>query len=114
MYSNDITQIRAGLVNYIGAMIKASGLEGRAANQYVGAVLVEEALKLTQLEDNSPCDLYVAKPILRANMFILKQRCSELKKLINSLDAEAKIVVATTIKRYEEIVQTYEVMSKDL
>lgn len=114
MYSNDMTQIRTGLVNYIGAMIKATGYEGKAANQLVAAALIEEALKLSQIEDNSLCDLYVAKPILRANMFILKQRCVELSKLSSSLEAEAKIAIATTIKRYEEIIQVYENMTKDL
>lgn len=113
MYSNDLTQIRTGLVNYIGAMLKATKLEGKAANQTVAATLVEEALKLTQVE-SSVCDLYVAKPILRANIFLLNQRCSELKKLMSTLDGEVKITVATKIKRYEEIVLEYETMLKDV
>lgn len=111
MYSNDMTQIRAGLVQYIGAMMKASGYEGKAANQIVAAALIEEALKLSQLEGNV-CDMYVLKPLLRANIFVLKQRCVELKKI--PVEAEAKIAIATTIKRYEEIIQVYENMTKDL
>lgn len=112
MYSNDMTQVRAGLVNYIGAMIKASGYEGKAANQLVVAALIEEALKLSQV-DSEACDMYVLKPLLRANIFVLKQRCVELTKL-SSLEPEAKIAIASSIKRYEEIIQTYENMTKDL
>lgn len=113
MYSNDLTQIRTGLVNYIGAMLKATKLEGKAANQTVAAALIEEALKLTQVE-SSVCDLYVAKPILRANVFLLNQRCNELKKLMNTFDGEVKIAMATKIKRYEEIILEYETMLKDV
>jgi hypothetical protein len=112
MYSNDMIQIRAGLVNYIGAMIKASQLEGKEANQVIAAALIEEALKLSQLEGNS-CDLFVLKPLLRANIFVLKQRCKELFK-IESIGSDSKIAIATTIKRYEEIIQTYENITKDL
>ncbi len=80
MYSTDITQIRQGLVSYIGAILKASSLEGRAARQDTAAVLVEESLKLAQEEDKT-LDIFVLKPILRATSLVLKQRCSELSSL---------------------------------
>jgi hypothetical protein len=106
MYSNDMTQIRTGLVNYIGAMAKATGFEGKAANQIVAAALIEEALKLSQV-DGETCDLYVIKPLLRANIFILKQRCAQLA-VLRSMAATEKA------RQYREIIQAYEDMTKDL
>lgn len=106
MYSNDMTQIRSGLVNYIGAMIKSSGYEGKAANQIVAGALIEEALKLAQI-DGQILDLYVLKPILRANIFILEQRAAQLG-VLRSKAATDKA------RQYREIIQAYEDMVKDL
>lgn len=79
-YSNDQVQIRQGLVNYIGALLKASPFSGKAARQGVASILIEESLKIAQ-DDEGLIDLYVAKPLLRATVHTLKQRCVELSKL---------------------------------
>lgn len=80
MYSNDEVQIRQGLVSYIGAIIKSSSLEGKAARQSAAAILIEEAIKLAQEDDNS-LNLYVLKPLFRGNLFVLNQRYAELSKM---------------------------------
>lgn len=81
MYSKDSTQIRQGLVNYIGALLSASHFEPRAAKHDVAAMLVEETLGLSQEEVNAPYDLYVLKPLLRGTVATLEQRMNELAKL---------------------------------
>lgn len=91
MYSNDYNQIRAGLTNYIGSLIKACPYEGmKASRQYVTATLIEEAMKIIEGDNNTP-DLYIAKPLLRANIIILKKRILELEKLPQVAQVKEKI-----------------------
>lgn len=91
MYSNDYNQIRAGLTNYIGSMIKACPYEGmKASRQYVAATLIEEAMKIIEGDNNTP-DMYVAKPLLRANVLLIKKRITELSKLPQVAQVKEKI-----------------------
>jgi hypothetical protein len=91
MYSNDYNQIRAGLTNYIGAMIKACPYEGvKASRQYVAATLIEEAMQIIEGDSVTP-DMYVAKPLLRANIIVLKKRILELQKLPQVAQVKEKI-----------------------
>ena len=106
MYSNDMTQIRTGLVNYIGAMLKATNLEGKAANQTVAAILIEESLKLSQLEEDT-CDLYISKPLLRGVVYILKQRCAQIS-MLRSMDATRKV------RQYRDMIQVFEELIKNI
>jgi hypothetical protein len=101
MYSNDQTQIRAGMVNYIGALIKSSSFEGRAAKQSVVAVLIEEALKLAKSEDQT-VDLYVLKPMIRGMVFTLNQRVKELSKLPKNQESDS------LINEYKTIISTFD------
>lgn len=83
MYSNDKTQIRQGLTNYIGALVTASKNDSkttRAVQQDVVATLIEESMKLAA-DENNVYDLYVLKPLLRATMLLLTQRAKEIEKL---------------------------------
>lgn len=100
MYSNDQVQIRQGLVSYIGAIIKSSPHEGRAAQQSAAAILVEEALKIAQ--DGEELDYYVLKPILRGAVFAINHRIRELSEL------PATQEVKNTIKDYKTVVTRLE------
>ena len=91
MYSNDLTQIRAGLVNYIGACVAASPFEGKAARHAVVSVMTEEILKLSQEKAGEPFDLYTLKPFFRGASLVIKQRKAELEKLPQSQEVKAKI-----------------------
>lgn len=91
MYSNDLTQIRQGLVSYIGSCVDASPYEGRAARQTVSSILIEEAIHLSQEKKGEPFDLYVLKPLLRGTVHVLKQRVQELEKLPGSPEVKEKI-----------------------
>lgn len=91
MYSNDYNQIRAGLINYIGSMIKACPYEGmKASRQYVAATLIEEAMKIIEGDNNTP-DMYVAKPLLRASSLLMRKRIIELSKLPQVAQVKEKI-----------------------
>jgi len=101
MYSNDQTQIRAGLINYIGALLKASKFKGKAAKQNVVAILTEETLKFTQDKDKI-IDLYVAKPIIKSTIFLLNQRIQLLKDIPKNQQKENVLI------NYKNVINTLE------
>lgn len=104
-YSNDITQIRAGLVNYIGACLTASRFEGKAAAHTVVSILTEESLKLSQPGEGEPFDLYILKPMIRGVLATLKQRQAEMSKLPRSKGViDSLHEYDNTIKFLEELV----------
>lgn len=94
-YSNDITQIRAGLVNYIGAMLKTMNYTERANKQLASSVMIEESMTLAQGEDGV-YDPYVLKPMIRGMILLLKQRCEELSKLPKNEQVTAQIAEYTS------------------
>jgi hypothetical protein len=96
-YSNDQIQIRSGLVNYIGALLKSSPFEGRAGKQNVSALLVEETLKLA-LDENNTIDLYTVKPLIRGMVLVCKQRIVELSKI------QKNTTVDEQINKYKSII----------
>lgn len=98
MYSNDYKQIRNGLVNYIGSLLKACPFDGeKAARQYVAATLIEEALDL--MKNDETYDMYVAKPLLRGNKIVLQNRRNEILKLPQTNGIKG------TVKTYEESIE---------
>lgn len=91
-YDNDdnqkITEIRAGLVQYIGAMLDNTIYKDSAAKQIVCASLLEEAINVcTSTDENNitKINLFAAKPILRAAIIILKQRKSDYDEYLNTV-----------------------------
>ena len=81
MEQNQLEQTRAGLVNFIGALISVSPFEEKNARHDVSAILIEEALKLSQEKDSY--DLFVLKPLLRGLLVVLNNR---LEKYENTND----------------------------
>lgn len=80
-YSNDQTQIRAGLVNYIGAMLSSSKFDNeKAVKHSVVAILLEEAAALCK-DNDGLFDMYTCKPALRLVSGIAKQRINLLSDL---------------------------------
>lgn len=94
MYSNDEKQIRAGLVNFIGSLLKASketsNSSYRAQQQNVASILTEETIKLSQ-DNDGLIDLYIVKPLIRGVSFVYGQRIKELKKLPQEAQVKEKI-----------------------
>lgn len=100
-YSNDQNEIRSGLVNYIGALLKSSNYKDNVGKQTVASILTEETLKLAQNEEGI-FNLYVLKPMIRGVIIIFKQRIVELSKLPKSEQISSKI------EEYQHIISSLE------
>lgn len=99
-YSNDTTQIRQGMVNYVGALIKASKFPPKGARQDVSAILIEEALKLARTDDGQ-YDMYVLKPLLRAVETVSQNRAHALEAQISHLPKGVREEVEKTLVDYQ-------------
>lgn len=106
LYSNDLTQIRAGLINYLGACVVASPFEGRAARHGVVSIMMEESLKMSQGKEGDAFDLYILKPMLRATSLVMKQRKAELEKIPRNPEVIAKMA------EYEQLAKQLDVFIK--
>lgn len=78
-YSNEQASIKAGLVNYIGALLASSPFEGTAARHNVVSALAEQVLKLGYSEDET-VDMHALKPLFRASNIAIAKKCAELQK----------------------------------
>ena len=109
-YSNDQQQIRAGLVNYIGAMLSASKFDNeKVARHSVVAILLEEAMRLCKDEDGY-FDMYTCKPIIRLVSAIAKQRAILLEELPKTQEVLAQIETYKFInKSLEEILENTQI-----
>lgn len=95
-YSNDYNEIKNGLNNYIHSLLKACYFQDeKVKKQFVIASLTEASLDIaSNTEDQNY--LYTVKPLIRANIIILKTRITNLqsaKKIANnkSNDIDLKI-----------------------
>lgn len=61
--------LRNGLTQYIGAMLENPEYDSVASKQLAVAALLEEAIKICKMEDQT-IDMFTAKPILRATLYI--------------------------------------------
>lgn len=105
MYSNDTTQIRTGMVNFIGALLNASKIPPRGARQDVSAILIEESLKLAK-DENNVYDLYVLKPLLRANKLVFESHIREIDNDAKSLPKELREQLIQKRAMYKQIVDS--------
>ena len=62
----------------------------KASKQNIEETLIEEAMKIIEGDINT-LDLYVAKPLLRANVIVLNKRIAELEKLPQVAQVKTKI-----------------------
>lgn len=78
MYTDEQEQIRMSLHQFFGGIITSSNLEEpQMKRQSLIALVTEELCKFCK-DDKEQIDVVVAKPILRATEFILKQRCNNI------------------------------------
>ena len=101
MYSNDVTQIKQGFTNYIGALIMAMKMSPRANRQQVVHILVEEIFNVSENEEGL-IDLYVIKPFISGIIKFLKQRIDELEKS----DVKTK-AMKNTVSDYQQIIEFF-------
>lgn len=109
MALNDLEAARTGMVNFLGAAIGSINAQGKAKNRIIVSMLVEEALKASQMESNTPCDLSVLAPLFKANIVVLQQQIRILS-LDPTQDNKEKILkYQAMIEVYEEINRTADV-----
>lgn len=95
MYSNDTTQIKMGLDNYIFSLVKSSKYEELATKQMVISILSEAIIKLSQ-DDNEVCDIQALKYYFKGIEYVINNRKLELEKLKTPL-------VEKQIQEYKEL-----------
>ena len=106
-YSNDIEQMRAGLINYIGAIQQVVPFEGHAKNQIVASILMDEILDVARTEPKNPyCDPYILVPLFKGVIGVLKQQQVVLMK--NPVAANRERVI-----RYEAMIEEFEKLLKE-
>ena len=64
---------RGGLSNFIGNFISVLPQEGVVKNRIIISLLIEEVLKVSQIEPNTPCNLEILKPLFDGADIALRQ-----------------------------------------
>lgn len=102
MMSNPM--IKQELLQYVARLVEThplqSNKEPKAVRHDVSALLVEQALDLS--EENGRHDLFIAKPILRAALILIKDRI----KLIES--QEEDLALMELREKYLQTINTLE------
>lgn len=75
-----IEVIRSGMTNFLGQAIALMPFDGKDRNALVVAMLLEEALKVSQIEKDKPCDLKVLTSLFKSVKIVLEQHIQELSK----------------------------------
>lgn len=72
--------IRSGMTNFIGQAIALMPFDGKDRNALVVAMLLEEALKVAQIDKDKPCDLKILTALFKSVKVVLEQHIQELSK----------------------------------
>lgn len=83
-------EIRQSLVQFIGALLHNSNYKGAQGRQVVCAALAEEALKLVTVDDK--IEVYSAKPLLRATIYVLESKKKEYEDMLGDNDHRQQIL----------------------
>lgn len=114
MYSNDLEQVRAGLISYIGVIQSIVPFEGRAKNQIVASILVDETLNTAKTQNDSPyCDPYILVPMFKGIIGVLKQQQYVLAQKPTQDNKERIIKYQAMIEEFEQIIKENTPETKD-
>lgn len=72
--------MRAGITNFLGQSISLIPFEGKEKNKLVVAMLMEEVLKASQTDKDSPCDLDILTSVFRSIKIALEQNIIYINK----------------------------------
>lgn len=72
--------IRSGMTNFIGQAIALMPFDGNDRNALVVAMLLEEVLKVAQIDKDKPCDLKILTSLFKSVKVVLEQHIQELSK----------------------------------
>lgn len=106
MYSNDLEQIRSGFISYIGSIQEVIPFEGKAKNQIIAGILMDEVLAVSQTDETKYCEPYILVPMFKGVIGFLKQQQSVLaeKPIQENKD---RIIV------YQEIIDVFDTLIKE-
>lgn len=115
MYSNDLEQVRAGLINYIGVIQNIVPFEGRAKNQIVASILVDETLSVARTDAKSPyCDPYILVPMFKGMIGVLKQQQFVLAQAPSQENKERIMKYQAMIEEFEYLIKQNSPETKDM
>lgn len=113
-YSNDLEQLRNGLINYLGAIQAVIPFEGHARNQIVASILMDEILNTAKTRTDSPyCDPYVLVPLFKGIIGILKQQQLILSRNPTQENKERMIRYQAMIEEFETLIRENMPETKD-
>lgn len=72
--------MRAGITNFLGQSISLMPFDGKEKNKLVVAMLMEEVLKTSQVDKNSPCDLDILTSVFKSVKIALEQNIIYINK----------------------------------
>ena len=106
-YSNDLATIRAGLVNYIGAMLSASEQEDDYIKKHKTVAILSEEMSKICKDNSNDYEMYVCKPVLRLVSNIAKNRFKILDELGNANNIiDKKNIYKNIFENIDKIVES--------
>lgn len=113
MYTETQEALRNSLWNFMGSMLTASIHEENKAKESVTALISEELCKFVKNEDDISIDMTAAKPILKAAVWVLEAKTTELNNTLNTAPDIAKPAICSNIENVKSLsVELNEFISK--
>ena len=101
-YTSEQETLRAAITNFIGIAASSSMYEGKDAVRNVVALFLEELIQY--METDEGFNMNAAKPLFRANMYILEQRKKDITNSYKkSFDTEPP---ESLTKEIDELIQS--------
>ena len=100
MYTETQEALRNSLWNFMGSMLTASMYDDKKNKESVTALISEELCKFCKNEDETTIDMDAAKPILKAAVWLLDAKETELYNLMEKAPEVAKVDIELNICKY--------------
>ena len=100
--TEDQKVIKQSLANFVGALIESSKYNDQDARHEAVALILEEALRLSQNDDGS-YNLFVLKPFYRAMIRVLEDRKTQLGDLPEEVKAKTTQEIDSMIKSLKKV-----------
>ena len=102
--NSDVDVLRNDLTQFIGTVIPMLQSIGRNKNQMVAAILSEEILKVSQLEPNTPCDLYILVPLFKSCIVVFRQQQQVISQNPTKENLDKMIRYEAIIEELQDII----------
>ena len=103
MYTETQEALRNSLWNFMGSMLTASLHEENRAKESVTALISEELCKFVKNKDEISVDMVAAKPILKAAVWILEAKVTELNNTLTDAPDIAKTAIYNNIENVKSL-----------